>query len=375
MQNKMKALVIFLVCLSGMAGTAFFMKVLNHEACWFCSTSDYFKRGVEFACSGDEAKRKKALDYLIRAADEGYAPAAMLLSELYAGTLPQDIRPTDADTLQCLSDSVSPDGVQARKYLDQASELYDALAEGQERVDPDLAFRFAMMYLSPPFSEHDDVSSYRAADVALKLLNAAAEGGNPDAMLKFAAIEESKGNGDKAVEWYSMAAEKRQDYRLSLRIGDIYLYGKGGVPLDHKKALEWYNKAQAQAQDASKDMGPEEREHLLDTLSVRIDLAGRKIAQGGGKNSVTVNYLLAGNGGHYLVMVRDEGAEAVTVGEVIRTDKGIRALVAADVQLPEDIEREKEGFESMNQGMEWVLRQWAVSKYGKQGQFIFRLAE
>ncbi len=372
MQNNVKALVIFVVCLAGMAGTAFFIKAVNHKACWFCSTSDYFHRSVEFACSKDEIKRRKALDYLTKAADDGHAPAALLLSELYAGTLPEQVKPEYPEAFQCLSDAIEPDGTQARKYLDRASELFDAVGENAEGVEPDLAFRLAVMYLSPPWSEHDDVSSGRAAEVGLKLLNAAAVGGNIDAMFKLAAMEENRGRIDEAVKWYSRASEKRPDYKLSLRIGDIYLYGKG-VAVDNKKAVEWYKKAEAQAQ-ATKDISPEEREHMLDIPAVRIEIAGRKMKRAGGKNPVVVNYILAGNGVHYIVRVRDDKAEGlVTAGEVIRTDDNkIKAVAAPAVRQAEGTSKEKAGFESMNQGMEWVLSQWVISKYGEPREFIYR---
>ncbi len=372
MQNNMKALVIFLVCLAGTAGAAFFMKAVNHDACWFCSASDYFKKGIELACSDDAGKRQRALDFIGKAAEDDYAPAAMLLAELYAGSLPPQVKPEHPEVLQCLSETVTPDGEQARKYLDQASELYDAMAEDAERVEPDLAFSLAMMYLSPPFSEHDDISSYKAAEVGRKLLNAAAEGGNVDAMLKLAAIEEGRDRIDEAVKWYSKAAEKSPDYRLSLKLGDIHLYGKG-IPVDQKKALEWYKKAKAQAQNASKDMSPEEREHLLDIPAVRIDIATRAIERAGGENPVTVNYVLAGNGVHYVISIKDQGS-LIAAGEVILKEDGIKAVVAPDIKLPEGTPREKDGFESMNQGMEWVIGQWVVSKYGKYRPFNCRLA-
>ena len=371
--NNMKALVIFLVCLAGTAGVALLVKGVHHEACWFCSTSDYFQKGLALACSDDEAGKQKALKYITTAAEDGYAPADMLFAQLYAGALPEQIEPVFPEATQCLSGSVQPDGAQARKYLDQASELYDAMAEDAERVEPDLAFRLAMMYLSPPFSEQDDVSSYKAADVGLKLLKVAAEGGNGDAMQKLAAIEEASGNMEDAVKWYSKVSEKKKDYRLSLKLGDIYLYGKG-VAVDHKKAIEWYKKARDEIQEAS-DMDPQEKRHLLDIPSVRIEIASRQIKRSGGESPVTVNYVLSGNGVHYILKVKDKDVQGlIEAGEVIKTEKGIKAVVAQGIKLPEGAEREKEGFDSMNQGMEWVLGQWVISKYGESRQFNYRLA-
>ncbi len=373
MQKNMKGLVIFLVCLAGTAGVAFFMKATNKDACWFCSTSDYFQKGIALACKDDETGKKKALEYINMAAKDGYAPADLLFAQLYAGTVPEQITPLFPEATQCLSGSVAADGAQARKYLDQASELYDAMAENAERVEPDLAFRLGIMYLSPPFSEHDDVSSYKASDVGKKLLNVAAKGGNVEAMLKLAALEGAADNMEEAVKWYSKASGKKKDYRLSLKIGDIYLYGKG-VAKDHEKAVEWYKKAQAQIKE-TKDLDPREKEHLLDIPSVRIQIASNHIERGGGESPVTVNYVLGGNGVHYNIKVKDKDTEGlIDAGEVIKGEKGIKAVVAKGIKLPEGTEREKDGFESMNQGMEWVLGQWVVSKYGKSRPFNYRLA-
>ncbi len=378
MQNNVKGLIIFLVCLAGMAGAAFIMKAVHHDECWFCSSEEFYQRGIEFACSEDSTKRQKGLSFIEKAASEGYAPAALLLSELYAKDLPKGILPADSPdskALKCLADTVKPDGAAARKYLDQAAELYNAMAEDAEKVDPELAYNLAVMYMSPPFSQHDEVSSYKAADVAKRLLGVAAKGGVVEAMLKLAADADKNGKDAEALKWYSMAAEKKPNQRLCLKLGDLYLYGKG-TPVNHKEALKWYKKAQNEAKESCKDMPPEKREHMLDIPEVRIEIVKRKMKQAGGGNPITVKYALSGDAFRYVVKVREEGAKEkglVTVGEVIRTDKGIKAKIAHSIKLAKDAPREKDGFASMNQGMEWVLHQWAAAKFGTSKQFMFEL--
>ncbi len=378
MQNNVKGLIIFLVCLAGMAGAAFIMKAVHHDECWFCSSEEFYERGIELACSEDSTKRQKGLSFIEKAASEGYAPAALLLSELYAKGQPKGIPPADSPdskVLKCLAGDVKPDGATARKYLDQAAELYHAMAGDSEKVEPALAYQLAVMYMSPPFSKHDDVSSYKAAEVAKRLLGVAAKGGVVDAMLKLAADADAKGNAAEALKWYSMAAEKKPNQKLCLKLGDLYLYGKG-TPVNHKEALKWYKKAQTETEKACKDMPPEKREHMLDIPAVRIEIAKRKMKQAGGGNPITVSYVLEGDAFRYVIKVRQESGKEkklVTVGEVIRTDKGIKAQVAPGIKLAKDAQREKDGFASMNQGMEWVLRQWAAARFGASKQFMFKL--
>ncbi len=379
MQNNVKGLIIFLVCLAGMAGAAFIMKAVYHDECWFCNSEEFYERGIEFACSEDSTKRQKGLSFIEKAASEGYAPAALLLSELYAKGQSKGVLPArhlnHKDILKCLADDVKPDGAVARKYLDQAAELYNAMAEDAEKVDPEFAYNLAIMYMSPPFSQHDNVSSYKAADVAKRLLGVAAKGGVVDAMLKLAADADRNGKDAEALKWYSMAAEKKPSQKLCLKLGDLYLYGKG-TPVNHKEALKWYTKAQDEAKETCKDMPPEKREHMLDIPAVRIEIVKRKMKQAGGGSPITVSYVLGGDAFRYVIKVREEGAKGkgpVTVGEVIRTDKRIKAQVAPGIKLAKDAPREKDGFASMNQGMEWVLHQWAAAKFGASKQFIFKL--
>jgi hypothetical protein len=52
----------------------------------------------------------------------------------------------------------------------------------------------------------------------------------------------------KAVEWYRKAAEQGNDFG-QYNLGVMYMNGRGGLPQDDTKAVEWYGKAAEQGND------------------------------------------------------------------------------------------------------------------------------
>ncbi len=364
MDNSKKAVVIFLVCLIGMAGVAFVMKALKHGG------SAMYAQGIKSACSEDNATQHQALESIKKAAEEGDAQAAMFLAQLFAGGMPEGVEPVQPDAFKCLAELVKPDGAEARRYLDMAAGLEGAV----ETLDPKIAYRYAILYMSAPFASHDEVSEFHAQDVADRLLDTAAKSGSSDFILNLAALCESKGNYAEALKLYEKAAELAPDFKLELKIGDYYLYGRG-TDVNPSQATVWYQKAQKSV-EAQKELEPEKRQHMLDIVSVRMDIAGRKLDRSGGAPPVTVRYLLAGNGNHYIVKaIGKQGGSPITAGEVIKTEKGIKAVVAKDVKLPENSKRERDGFSSMNEAMIWVLEQWAKASIGENNEYVFRIAD
>lgn len=375
MRNNMKVLIIFLACMIVLAVTALLLQGKSHRECWFCSNHNFFERGVEFACSDDEKLRQTALEYIMRSAHEGDVTADMFLAELYADKLPEGIVPVDVDAMNCLKDTVSVDTVKAGEYLDKVSQLYRKDVERGGKIDMVRAYDLAEIYLSPSFAGKGDDSAEKAKQNGIEWLKIAAHGGNIEAILKLASAAEQKDRYGAAMQWYIKAAELKPDFKYALRIGDGYLYGKG-TDIDYKKALKWYQKAHDQVLEAAKKIKPAEREHLLSILAVRMEIANRKLERAGGKNPVTVDYMLSGNSIHYIINVLDNGPDSkgiVSVGEVKQEEKGIKASISPNVTLPEKSQREKDGFQSMNQGMNWVLRQWAATRHGVSRHFVFRL--
>ncbi len=364
MENSKKAFIIFLVCLAAMAGIALVLKAVRHGG------AALYTQGIKAACSEDEALKQQAIENIKKAAEEGDASAALFLAELYAGGMPQGVEAVEPEAFKCLSEVVKPDGAEARKYLDRAAELDDAM----ETLDPDTAAKYAVLYSSSPFASNDSASEFKAADVAAKLLQTASKSRNSDFLLKLATLYEKKGEFAAALKLYEKAVAVAPDYVLCLRIGDLYLYGKGTGP-DPQAAMQWYQRANELINKAGEQIEPAVKQHFLDVVSVRMDIADSKLKRSGGSAPVTIGYKLAGNGNHYIVMAIQEGAKAVKAGEVIRTEKDIKAVMAKDVKLLEDMPREKSGFASMNQGMEWVLQQWAATTLGADKYYVFRLAE
>lgn len=377
MQNNMKVVIIFLACMAVLAVTALLLQGKSHRECWFCNSHNFFERGIEFACSDDEKLRNRAVDYIIRSAGEEDVTADLFLAELYAGQLPEEAVPVDVDAMNCLRDIVPVDAVKAREYLDKVSLLYHGEIASGRTIDEARAYSLALMYLSPSFAGKGDAATIqKAKQDSIEWFGIAADAGNIKAALKLASMAEQEERYDAALKWYIKATELKPDFRYSMKVGDFYLYGKG-TDIDYKKALEWYQKAHDQVLEALKGAKKSvELEHFLAIISVRMEIANRKMGRGGGENPVTVEYLLKGNGVHYVINVEnnDPGSSGfVTVGEVRRDEKGIRASISPGVILPDKSPREKDGFESMNHGMKWVLQQWAASRYGASRHFVFRL--
>ena len=55
----------------------------------------------------------------------------------------------------------------------------------------------------------------------------------------------------RAVEWYRKAAERGQSI-AQYNLGRMYETGLGGLPKSPEKAMEWYRKAAAQGHTAAK---------------------------------------------------------------------------------------------------------------------------
>ncbi len=370
MQNSNRWMIIILLVLGTVAAAALFIKNAGYKECWFCTEKGRFERGLEFACSDNPELRQLGLQYISQAAENGMAQADIVLAFAYAGAEDEGSLAAPPEAA-CLRETVSANSTLAFKYLLKASDLLKA--QGKGAVPAEVAMKLVRMFSSPVFSLTD---AQKAASEAKNWLVAAADAGSSEAAARLAEHASKEGAYTEALHWYQEAVRRKPHPDICLEIGDFYLYGKG-VPVDYNKALEWYKKACDIAGSPEAGLDSEQQQHMLTVCSVRQDIAKRKLERSGNKNPVEIKYALKGNAQKYLVLAEDtsgESPEFVMVGEA-KADSGgnITAAVAPGIDLPEGIARQKDGFSSMNQAMEWLLGQWGAARYGKGAEFTYRL--
>ncbi len=330
----------------------------SYKGCWNCDAAGYFDKGLKNACSDRPNHRRAALDFIGRAAAEGALQAEIFLAELYSDNLPQGCVGRYSEQTACLRRDVEPD---REKALAAFTSVAKALEDGQE-ADPVVSADLGLLYLQGV------LPADRPKEKAMSFYAKAAEAGNFAAMRLLARMENERGNYVEARQWLTRAAEDPTDAASLLMLGDYALYGKGQT-VDYGQAEKFYAKGlERVAQAATAD---ETAAELKNTLSARLDMVRRKLAQAGNSGEpVTVSYHLDGSVSHFYVYAQDQ-PEAY-IGEVINRDGTVSAVLNKDLAFAKDLqEGSRQGFDSMNQGMFWILNTYAAATHGNEGA-VFR---
>lgn len=332
----------------------------RYKLCWQCSTQDYYERGKEFVCSDKEELRQTGLDFLLLAADRQQSAAQILLGECYMGDLPEGYSSFDATTFGCLNGQLPRDPTAAARFFNQA---YATLRQ-QEPADNRLPLNFGLLV------EKGMIASDNPQQDAHTLYLQAAEQGNYTAMRSLGLEYYKKSDYVAAKKWLSLVAEAGKETEPALLLGDCFYYGKGGV-LNYDKAIHWYRVALKTQRILWASAGEDERLAAEDVPMARIDMAMRQLQKNCMRVPMTLHYRISGNATRYIVHTEDrpEGP----IGVVEKTDEGITARINNKVTLARSIPTRSKSFQSMNDGMEWMLDAYARSRFGRSAKLNFIL--
>ena len=332
----------------------------SYKLCWKCSTQDYYERGKDFVCSDKEELRQTGLDFLLVAADRQQSAAQILLGEGYLGDLPEGYISFDATALGCLIGQLPQDPTAAARLFNQA---YTTLRQ-QELADNRLPLNFGLLV------ENGMIASDNPHQDAHTLYLQAAKQGNYTAMRSLGLKYHQKSDYVAAQKWLSLVAEAGKETEPALLLGDYFYYGKGGV-LNYDKAIRWYRVALKTQRTLWASASEEERLAAEDVPMARIEMAMRQLQKDCMRVPMTLHYRISGNASRYTVHTEDrpEGP----IGIVEKTDEGIMAQINNRITLARSIPTRSKSFESMNDGMEWMLHAYARSRYGSSAKLNFIL--
>jgi len=350
--------VLFLSCILLAASAVLYN--YSYKICWHCSTQDFYQRGKEFVCRDKDELRQTGLDFLRVAADRKQAAAQILLAEGYLIDLPQGYISKDATASTCLKGQLRKNTTAAKQLFSQA---YTELRQGEIK-DNQRLFNFALLI------ENEILPSNDPAQEAHTLYQQAADNGNYAAMTKLAFSYHEKAQYQTANKWLRLAAEAGKDARPALVLGDDFFYGKG-VTVNYEKAIYWYRIALETQRKLSARASEEERLQAEDPPKARIEMAMRKLQKNRMLAPMTLHYSIKGNATHYRIYTADrtEGP----IGEVKKDVAGTTASIDSSITLALSIATASKSFSSMNEGMEWLLKAYARSRYGSYTKVNFIL--
>lgn len=353
-------ILLFIGCLA-MAASAILYNY-SYKMCWKCSTQNYYERGKEFVCRDKVELQQTGVDFLRLAADKQQADAQILLAECYLGGLPEGYISLDGNAFDCLKNQLRPNATVAKQFFNLA---YDTLRQGELTNNKQL-FNFALLV------ENGILNSDNQQQDAHNLYLQAAEHGNNIAMTTLGFDYHKKSDYVAAKKWLRLAAEAGNDAQPALILGDYFFYGKGET-VNYEKAIHWYRLALKTQKSIWARASEGERITAQDAPIARIEMAMRQLQKTRMLAPMSLNYRIAGNANHYIIHSEDrpEGA----IGSVKKTKTGITAQIDEGITLALSIPIRSKVFESMNDGMEWLLHAYARSRYGSYAKVSFILKQ
>lgn len=353
-------ILLFIGCLA-LAASAILYNY-SYKMCWKCSTQDYYERGKEFVCRDKVELQQTGIDFLRLAADQQQPSAQLLLAECYLGELPEGYNSHDDTALACLNGKLRQNSTFATQFFNRA---YSTLHQG-DMTDNKQLLNFALLV------ENGILNSDNPQCDAHSLYLQAAEHGNAIAMHILGFGYHNKADYTAAKKWLRLSAETGNDAEAALVLGDYFFYGKSET-INYEKAILWYRVALKTQKTVWARSSEEERFAALDAPKARIEMAMRKLQKNRMLAPMTLHYRISGNANHYIVHSEDrpEGA----IGDVKKTATGITAQIDESITLALSIPVRSKVFESMNDGMEWLLRTYARSRYGSYAKVHFVLEQ
>ncbi len=355
--NTNSKTVVSLLLIAVLIAGAFVLYRTGYRECWRCSRADFFQRGLEFSCKEDWEYKKRALKFIKKAADEGLLQARIFIAELYLEKPPEGYQLSFPEKISCLKKIAKADNkAAAENFIKAISGIRGKIS------DKKLYYNIGLLYLAGIIPSNDPVSETR------KWFELAADAGHLKAMKWLAALTEKRDEYPEAMKWHQAVFAKTNDPETAILIGDWFMYGRPGIGRNYAKAMDWYRKAVDIIKKTRKDASEEELQIALDPVLVRMDIAKHKAGKTSG-DVITIKYHIDGGLNKFIVFV--EGKPDAPVGQVVRQKGGIRAEIEKDISLPEGLPREKDGFKSMQEGLEWVLHTYATAKHGPGKLFTF----
>ena len=110
----------------------------------------------------------------------------------------------------------------------------------------------------------------------IEALQYAAEEGDIDAMYELGMYYNSKGDYEKARQWFTNAFSGGEESRSAIMIGDYYFYGKG-LTKDYNQSVEWYNKALNALGRSASMYSKRVREEVTQNARHRLKIAQKKV--------------------------------------------------------------------------------------------------
>lgn len=351
-------IVLFIGCFC-VAGAAIVYNY-SYKMCWNCSTADYYQRGKEFACRDKGELRQTGIDFLRLAAERDNSDAQILLAECYLGKLPDGYVSRDPIAFNCLNDQLRQNTAAATQLFSQAYNLL----EKDELTDHQQLFNFAVLV------EQGVIKSSEPKKKAHSLYLQAAKRGNVIAMNALGYQYHRKSDYIAAKKWLRLAAEAGKSAEPALTLGDYFYYGKGET-VNYEKAIQWYRVALKTQQSLAAKLPEQQRIAALDAPMARIEMAMLQLKKTRMTAPMSLQYSVTGNATHYVVYSEDrpEGA----IGSVKKTTAGATATINDDITVALSIPTTSKTFESMNEGMDWLLQSYARSRYGSYTRVTFSL--
>jgi len=332
----------------------------GYKICWHCDTQDYYERGRVFVCKEDAELRESGLDFLRVAASRQQPDAQLLLAECYAPQLPQGYEPLDTRAYACLSSELKTNSAAASEFFRKAH----AVLARQEGLEPQMLYNLGLLL------EEGMLESAEAVPTAETYFAAAARQNYFPAQLHLGLIHHQRSEYSQAMRWFEEAAQRYKDPQPALLLGDYYMQGKD-VAVDYEKAMHWYREALLAVQKNKVGLEREEQVAAEDVPRARMDMALRKLRQERIFKFKTLYYRVGGDAANYEVYCEDNPARMI--GTVRRNVEGVVASLAPEVKRALSVTTPQKTFDSMNEGLNWLLTAYAKGQYGNFTKFDFRL--
>lgn len=332
----------------------------GYKICWRCDTEDYYARGRAFVCNDDAELRESGLDFLRVAASRQQPGAQLLLAECYAPQLPEGYEPLDKRAFTCLSPELGTNPAAAEEFFQKAH----AALKNQEDLPPQLLYNLALLL------EEGMLESAGTHSMAEEYFAASARQNYFPSQLRLGMIYHQRSEYAQARSWFEEAAQRYKAPRPALILGDYYMQGKG-VVVDYEKAMHWYRQALLAVQKSSVGLEAEEQVAAEDVPRARMDMAMRKLQQERIFKFKTLYYRVGGDAAAYNVYCEDNPERMI--GTVKRNVEGVVASLAPEVKRALSVTTPQKTFDSMNEGLNWLLNAYAKGQYGNFTKFDFRL--
>ncbi len=328
---------------------------LEDRYCWECTSQDYFDKGTVLIFKDDNESKERGLRFLESAAQKLHVDAQILLGELYLGSFPDTYYIHNEDKIAALRNNVPIDKTKGVSYFNELTvSIYSAKGNYAEMLY-NLGLLFKMGVLTSPDNKEQ----------AKKWFSMSAERGNIHAMYELGMYCNSKGDYERARQWFTNAFNGGEESRSAIMIGDYYFYGKG-LREDYNQSIQWYSKALNTLGRSVSIYSKKVRKEVTQNARHRLKIAQRKA-----QDTLKVTYGLVGGVTNYSIYIPPDLTGRL-IGAVHNENGNIQAHLKEGILS--DSDSTSRTVASMNEGLYWVLNAYARHMYGADKDFSFVLA-